>query len=225
MMEVHHLCSRASTMAWTCLAVLFAVSEVSAGPFGIPGAAASVMPPVEIASRTGFSRLNALQISSREANMLAALAILEEPAGCPRLDVVQVVLNRVASPRWPSDIERVAFQGGQFQPFFGVAPSQVDTEAEAARLVSRKRKETYSRALGAIRDVKAAMGDARQMADSRDFVGGRTSFKGVSQYRHMWNEDVRRRYGCNFYHREKSQSWKELENNRARTPGVVAVGR
>ena len=167
-----------------------------------------------------------VKVSNSELNMLAALAVLESGANCSeeRLDIVQSVFNRINSNRFPNDIQSVAFASGQFQPFFPpVRVANVNTETSAATHISQKRGMSYDSALNALRSVKRDVADSNKMLQARNFVGGRTYFKGESEYpNRVASEDPLRKSGCNFHHIEpKQQTYSEL--NRLEKKGPTKI--
>ena len=182
--------------------------------------------PNEPDTQLSSPSLKAINISGSELNALAALAILESGTQCQveRLDVAHVVFNRMNSPAFPSTVRSVVFQKGQFEPFFGHQFWEVSTQVRAASFVSKKRGMSYARALEQISRFKANLQDPNKMRNARSFVGGRTYFKGVTQYKHrVANEDPRRKYGCNFFHIGNGQSYGELISLENRGPESIRV--
>ena len=161
---------------------------------------------------------NIATITQAELNALATLALLEAGSKCTATDPVQVVFNRLNDPSQPKTLNGVMFARGQFQPYsdpkrgLQAQPWMVDTETKAASFVVNHRAGyTHTSALAEIRRIKAEMGDPQKMKNSRDFVGGRTFFKGVSQYpNRVVSEDPLRQQGCNFYHIGRGQSYSSL---------------
>lgn len=173
---------------------------------------------------------NTATITQGELNALATLALLEAGSKCTATDPVQVVFNRLNDPSQPNTLNGVMFASGQFQPYsdpkrkFQAQPWMVDTETKAASFVVTHRGGTPASALAEIRRIKAEMGDPQKMKNSRDFVGGRTFFKGVSQYpNRVVREDPLRKQGCNFYHIEKGQSYSSLSGLKKRGPLKVVA--
>ena len=157
-----------------------------------------------------------VRISNSELNILASLAVLESGSKCSeeRLDIVQSVFNRINSDHFPNNVQSVAFASDQFQPFFPpVRVSNVNTENSAARHISNKRGLSFDEALNALRSVKRDVADQNKMLQSRKFVGGRTYFKGESEYSNrVASEDPLRKSGCNFHHIEpKNQTYSQLK--------------
>ncbi len=158
-------------------------------------------------------------LGGQDYNILALISVLEETACSDgRLDVVQTIFNRVNDNQWPSTVTGVAFQSGQFEPFFHTTPANVNTEGKAANFLSRQRGMSYTEALRAIQQVKTDMANEGKMRQARDFVGGRAYFKGVSQYRYRYNSDPRRRHGCNFYHTERGENSATLQRRIQKAP-------
>lgn len=158
-------------------------------------------------------------LGGQDYNILALISVLEETACSDgRLDVVQTIFNRMNDNQWPSTVTGVAFQSGQFEPFFHTTPANVNNEGKAANFLSRQRGMTYTEALRAIQQVKADMKNENKMRQARDFVGGRAYFKGVSQYRYRAASDPRRRHGCNFYHTERGETAATLQRRVQKAP-------
>jgi hypothetical protein len=158
-------------------------------------------------------------LGGQDYNILALISVLEETACSDgRLDVVQTVFNRMNDNQWPSTVTGVAFQSGQFEPFFHTTPANVNNEGKAANFLSRQRGMTYTEALRAIQQVKTDMKNENKMRQARDFVGGRAYFKGVSQYRYRLASDPRRRHGCNFYHTERGETSATLQRRVQKAP-------
>ena len=157
-----------------------------------------------------------VRIAKSELNILAALAVLESGSKCSeeRLDIVQSVFNRINSDQFPNNVQSVAFATDQFQPFFPpVRVMDVNTENSAARHISNKRGLSFDAALNALRSVKRDVTDENKMLQARKFVGGRTYFKGESEYSNrVSSEDPLRKSGCNFHHIEpKNQTYSQLK--------------
>jgi hypothetical protein len=152
-------------------------------------------------------------LSNRDYNVLIALAILEETK-CEkgRLDVVQSVMARVEAGHWGTTITNVAFASGQFQPFFGMKPHQVDSETEVYQLLMKKRSMSSAQAQKAVKKLKNDMKNTSKMKDARKHVGGRVYFKGESQYpNRVPSEDPLRAQGCNFFHIGPNETYKQLK--------------
>lgn len=95
------------------LALALAVSLTGLGV--IPPAAT---PPLEAASAAGAADAPATDYSEEDIYWLARI-ISSEAKGEPfegQVAVGAVVLNRVASPRFPNTVRGVTFQRGQFEP-------------------------------------------------------------------------------------------------------------
>ena len=82
---------------------------------------------------------------------------------------------------------------------------------------------SYDSALNALRSVKRDVADSNKMLQARNFVGGRTYFKGESEYpNRVASEDPLRKSGCNFHHIEpKQQTYSEL--NRLEKKGPTKI--
>lgn len=184
----------------------------------------------EVLARGGTSAVQAaprtLVIPEREANVLAALALLEAGAGCPEdpLDVTQAVLNRLRLGSWGRTLSAVAFAPGQFASLFHHSPREVSTEAGVIAALRRDRGLSLEAARAALRRFRQAIADPVRMAASRRFVGGRTDFKGVSQYPNRYPaEDPLRRPGCNFFHIAPGQSPSTLRRLEGEGPDRLLV--
>lgn len=183
-------------------------------------------PSPEVLMASAQTSLRSLEIGPGEANVLATLAILEAGMGCSeeRLDIAQVIFNRINLGEWGRSITSVAFARGQFEAFFRLRPNQVDTEAEGAAAIARLRGVSQSRALAALRAFKRDLGDPAKMRNARRFVGGRVFFKGTSQLRYrVASEDPMRGPGCNFFHIGSGQTYSQLQKLEQRGPERVEI--
>lgn len=166
-----------------------------------------------------------IKLSSTDMNILASIAVLESGQNCSeeRLDIVQSVFNRINSGQFPNTVQSVTFAANQFEPFFHIGPQTVNTETGAASHISKERGMSYEQALNAIRQVKNDVGDEIKMKAAKTFVGGRTFFKGQSEYDHrVAAEDPLRKQGCNFHHIEPdTQTYAELKALEVKGPSSI----
>jgi len=204
-----------------------AVSEdlISANPGTLSPEAAALTNRTAAGTGTagrGTAATAAVSLNAQDHNILALISVLEETACVEgRLDVVQVMFNRVNDSLWPNTITGVAFQRGQFEPFFNTSAANVATEGKAAQFLARARGMSYRTALASLQQIKRDMANADKMKAARDFVGGRAYFKGVSQYRNRKSGDPRRRHGCNYYHTERSDNATNMKQRVNKAPLVV----
>lgn len=137
---------------------------------------------------------------------------MEAPTRAGRLDVVQAVFNRLNSPKaggasFGGDITAVAFASGQFEPYFGTSASQIQSRADAIRILGSKRSMSAATAEKNLNEFFADTADPQKMANARAHVGGRTDFKGTTMYSNMVKgEDKLRASGENFFHINRRQT-------------------
>lgn len=167
--------------------------------------------PVSVPANNVVPTRNTLA-GSPEKFVGAVLSILEAPSRQGRVDVAQVIANRVSTNfgGYGGSVRDQAFAHRQFQPFFrrsyGIGKNDIRDRASA---VAALNKAGYSKteAESALSNFFADVSNPAMVADSQQKVGGRAYFKGVSQYRHMRRgEDFLRHYGENFFHHEDRDS-------------------
>lgn len=155
-------------------------------------------------SRSGSS---GSQSGSGDQYLAAVLSILEAPSRQGRVDVAQVLANRVQNNYggFGKSIRDQAFASGQFEPFFGVNRNSIQDRNSAIRFLQEKRGMSAQQAE---REISQALSDFRNPAmasDSASKVGNRAHFKGTSQYKNMVSgEDFLRQDGENFFHYDGS---------------------
>lgn len=180
------------------------------------------------ASEAVLASVPSKSLPPRTLYVLAALSMLEAGADCQeeRLDVAQVVFNRVHASGYGASVEAVAFAPGQFQPFFGRRATDFDSRREVEAALVHHRGYSRDRARLALLNFTRDLADPARMREARSHVGGRTSFKGTSMYAYrVAGEDPLRRRGCNFFHIEPGQSYAGLARLEARGPlRVTAPG-
>lgn len=168
-------------------------------------------------------------LSEAEAYRLAALAIMESPSRLGRLDAAQAVFNRINAPkvglaRYGSNVTQVAFASGQFEPYFGVSSASIQGREGAIAILKRKRGMSHAQASQVLDQFFADAADPTKMANARKHVGGRTSFKGVSEYRNrVAGEDPLRQHGDNFYHIDNGQSYSQLSKLSSLGPAQILI--
>ncbi|MGG6283662.1 thermonuclease family protein [Leptolyngbya sp. AN03gr2] len=148
-----------------------------------------------------------------DSYVVAVLAILESPTRQGRLDVTQVVANRVANnyDGRGRTIRDQAFASGQFQPFFsraqggyGIGRNEIQDKESAIRALQ---KAGFSRAQAEqhITHYFSDVANPVMRRESESKVRNLANFKGTTQYRHMRPGDFLRQQGENFYHPEPGQ--------------------
>jgi hypothetical protein len=164
-------------------------------------------------------------LNETEMYRLAALAVMEAPTRMGRLDVTQAVFNRIASGQYGGkSVTGVAFARGQFEPYFGVSPSQIQGSEGAIAVLQRKRGMSRAQAIAELNQYISDLGDPIKMADARKHVGGRTDFKGTTMYGYMSKkEDRLRTYGENFFHISPGQSYSQLSKYEAAGPVSIRL--
>ncbi len=170
-----------------------------------------------------------VQLPKTDFYRLVTLSVLEAPTSMGRLDVIQSVFNRLNAPsvgagQFGSSITEIVFEEKQYEPYFHFQASDIVDEASAIEVL-RSRGYSKSDALFALNEVIANLQHPKLMADARKHVGGRTQFKGVSQYPSRWpNEDPLRETGENFFHIDpKSQTYEQLSQLMLQGPLVVQM--
>lgn len=141
----------------------------------------------------------------------AVLSILESGSRQGRIDVAQVIANRVGTnfDGFGSTIRDQAFARDQFQPFFkntyGIGKNDIQ-DMNSAIAALRKAGFSSADARKQINNFFADVQNPTMIADSRSKVQGRAYFKGVSERRHMTSDDFLRSRALteNFYHHEDS---------------------
>ncbi|XHX80942.1 MAG: peptidoglycan DD-metalloendopeptidase family protein [Stenomitos frigidus ULC029] len=148
--------------------------------------------------------------SEADKNVAAVLSILEAPSRQGRLDVSQVIANRVGTNfgGHGGNVRDQAFAPGQFQPFFSKAQGGYGIEKgeiqdrESAIKALKKAGYSTEEATDALAAFFRDVADGAKVADSAAKVGGRAYFKGVSEYGNKRADDFLRRQGENFFHHE-----------------------
>jgi TP901 family phage tail tape measure protein len=162
------------------------------------------------------SSSGSLSSSDPEAVTLALISALEAPTAQGRVDVATAVTNRVAATRsgegsYGSTVRDVAFASGQFEPFFGRMASEVTDLQSAAKIYAEERGGTIEEAMKLLTQTLQDIGNPQMQATARSGVGGRTDFKGVSEYGNMvTGEDFLRQQGENFFHIASNQTTDQL---------------
>lgn len=168
----------------------------------------------------------ATQLNQSELYRLATLSTLEASTAMGRLDVAQSVMNRVNSGAYGDSVTDVLYAPGQYEPFFGADPSQINNLDSAAQFLSHERGMSLEQAKKTLQETIGMFGDQSKMADAARHVGGRTEFKGVSQYgNRVASEDPLRSQGENFFHIGTYQTYDQLAQYEAKAPtAIVAEG-
>ncbi|MGL5061340.1 MAG: phage tail tape measure protein [Microcoleus sp.] len=165
---------------------------------------------------------NEVQISEAQMYQLAALAVAESPTREGRADVAQAVFNRI-NAGYGADVTEVAFAPGQFEPYFGVNPQQTSTRAGAIAFL-RSRGYSEEQAIAALDQSIVDFSDPAMMRNSAQHVGGRTSFKGTSEYGNFNPEEDRLRYEReNFYHIDSGQTYDQLAQYQSQAPSAIVI--
>jgi tape measure domain-containing protein len=179
-----------------------------------------VQPPTVARSMTG-----ATQLSPAEMARLATLSTLEASTPMGRADVAQSVFNRLNSGNYGSSVTDVLYAQGQYQPFFGSNPSQITDMQSAAQFLSKERGMSLEAAMNTLTETIRIFADPSKMADAAAHVGGRTDFKGTSQYGNMVaGEDRLRSNGENFFHIGGNQTYAQLARYQAQAPRAIVDG-
>lgn len=143
---------------------------------------------------------------------LACLSIMEASTRMGRLDATQAIFNRLNSPKaggasYGKNLTEIMFASGQFEPYFSLQPSQIQSRQDAIRVLGLKRGMSPETAEKTLNEYFADTADPQKMANARAHVGGRTFFKGTSQYANLiQGEDRLRTPGENFYHLDGDQT-------------------
>lgn len=159
----------------------------------------------------------------------AVLSILEAPSRQGRLDVAQVVSNRVGTNFGGAgaNIRDQAFAQGQFQPFFaetyGIGKNDIQNKDTAIKAL-QKAGYSVQQATEAIDNFFADIADNAKVADSAAKVGGRAYFKGVSEYGNMQSSDFLRNQGENFFHHEDKDTTNRVQGSISGLFGGAASG-
>jgi hypothetical protein len=135
------------------------------GPGGVPSSAGSLVPEGGLKGLTDADWKELAYIVSGEAG-----------GGDDRFGVAAVVLNRVASPKWPNNIKAVGTQSGQFEAVY-------------------TGKARYDQRLAD--DLKTNQG---KISAAMNRLHGRDSFKGQSQLSNRAPGDIMFDPSGNFYH-------------------------
>jgi hypothetical protein len=173
---------------------------------------------------------NKMNINPTEANRLVLLSVMEAPTKEGRLDVANAVINRynaknAGGANYGDSLTEVMFAPGQFEPFFGTSASQINSKEDAVAMLMSKRGMSQADATKAMDETLANMQNPEKMAASAQFVGGRTDFKGVTQYGNMHaGEDKLRADGENFFHIGDNQSYDLLKQIAAKAPAQITIG-
>ncbi|MEM9091840.1 MAG: hypothetical protein AAGC93_24270 [Cyanobacteria bacterium P01_F01_bin.53] len=156
-----------------------------------------------------------IKLTTTEFYQLITLSILEAPTLKGRLDVIQSVFNRLNTPQvdlgnYGTNITEVVFAEGQYEPYFHLSPNAIVDFDSAVTLLARH-GYTHRQAKTALAEVTTALQDPQQVTNARNHVGGRTAFKGISQYPHrVPSEDPLRAKGENFFHIDANQTYEQL---------------
>lgn len=150
----------------------------------------------------------------------AVLSILESGSRQGRVDVAQVISNRVGTnfDGFGKSIRSQAFASGQFQPFFkgtyGIGKNDIQ-DMDSAITALKKAGFSSSGAKSALNNFFSDVQNPAMVADSKSKVGGRAYFKGVSERRHMSGDDFLRSRALteNFYHHEDSDTRNRVAAN------------
>lgn len=199
----------------------FARSTVS-GNYG-QGTASQAQQPQQ---RTSAPVQGAMQLDSATAIRMATLAGLEAPSRLGRLDVVANVMNRYNAPRvglpsYGSNPTEVMFAKGQYQSYFKdpnnpeagtIDPNSVSTLEGAAQYMANTRGMSVEVAKQIINSILTDMQNPELMRNAIQHVGGRLSFKGVTEYPYrVPSEDPLRADGENFFHIDDGQTYSQLD--------------
>jgi len=156
-----------------------------------------------------------ITLIATEFYQLITLSILEAPTLKGRLDVIQSIFNRLNAPQvglgyYGNNITEVVFAEGQYEPYFHLSPNAIVDFDSAVTLLTRH-GYTHRQAKTALEKVTTALQDPQQVTNARTHVGGRTAFKGISQYPHrVPSEDPLRAKGENFFHIDANQTYEQL---------------
>ena len=161
----------------------------------------------------------AVDVSQEQAMRLALLSRLEATTPQGQLDVAQSVFNRLNSGSYGGSLDQVMFAQGQYEPFFGTSASQLQNKDQ---IVEYARSKGISES--ELMDTIGRMSNPQLMSDSARFVGGRTDFKGVSEYgNRVASEDPLRQSGENYFHISGSQTYEQLAELARRSPTAINV--
>ena len=139
----------------------------------------------------------------------AVLSILESGSRQGRVDVAQVIANRVGTnfDGFGKSIREQAFASNQFQPFFknsyGIGKNDIQ-DGSSAIAALKKAGFSSSDAKKQLNNFFADVQNQSMTSDSQSKVGGRAYFKGVSERGNMDSTSFLRSRALteNFYHNE-----------------------
>ncbi|MEO0768909.1 MAG: hypothetical protein AAFY72_05680 [Cyanobacteria bacterium J06649_4] len=169
-----------------------------------------------LASQHNETNKIAVELLPAEFYQLLTLSILEATTPTGRLDIIQAVFNRLNAPKvglghYGDTITDIAFAPGQFEPYFHISPDEIVDFESAIAILIQERKYTPTQAKAALEQVITDVTNLKQMTHARTHVGGRTAFKGTTQYAYrVTSEDPLRTNGENFFHIEKGQTYQQL---------------
>lgn len=177
------------------------VDKITGGFFGIKG----LMQQMGQGGQQG-GRVAGPAAGSADQYVGAVLSILEAPSRQGRVDVAQVIANRVQNNYggYGASIRDQAFAPGQFEPFFGENKNAIQ-DRDSAIAALKKKGYSAKEASDAIDQFFADVRDAGKVQDSAKSVANRAHFKGTSMYGNMVpGEDFLRQKGENFFHYDGS---------------------
>jgi len=161
---------------------------------GTIGAAPTVKPSASLAQTRGAGAsllrqvgpVAQLTIPPTELAQLAALAVAEAPSRQGRVDVAQTVFNRINATRaglfpFGQNITETAFQDKQFAPYFGIDPKTIRDRQTAIDFLVSQRKIPRKDAEAAYEQFIKDLNNPEMRENSRQFLRGRISFKGVEE--------------------------------------------
>ncbi|MEM9004752.1 MAG: hypothetical protein AAGE59_14670 [Cyanobacteria bacterium P01_F01_bin.86] len=171
----------------------------------------------------------AIQLAPAEFYRLITLSILEAPTPAGRLDVIQAVFNRLHAPQaglghYGDTISKITFAPGQFEPYFHLTPEEIVDFDSAVSVLVQERGYTVTEAKAILEQVITDISNPQRMANAREHVGGRTSFKGTTQYANrVPSEDPLRTERENFFHIDHDQTYQQLTQLEQLGPTIIQL--